>query len=1208
MSRYLTLLILIILIFPEIKVFSQKDTEFWFVAPEVSKYGSYNMDIPIYLRISTYDQASTVTVSEPANSSFTPIVVSIPASGFQTVDLSPFLDMVENKPPNTLLTYGIHIIATTPVSIYYEVASTYCNCNPEIFTLKGRNSVGTNFIIPTQNFFNNATGYTPVPYNAFDIVATLDNTILNITPTKPIVGHSAGVTFPVTLNRGQTWSGVATSQAAANHLWGTTVVSNNPIAITQTDDLLHGITGCADLVGDQIVPVEITGTDYVVIRGNLTNDGNRAFIVATQDNTNVYIDGSSTPIATLNKGQLYDHDITNPSASISASFPVYVYETSGFGCELGSALIPSINCNGSTQVVFTRTTNQQLGVQIATQTPYTSSFLLNGNSTMITTSDFAVVPGTGGNWQTANKTFSLSQIPVGTVVTITNTAGAFHLGLLIGDVGGGCSYGYFSDFAGLNLGPDVAVCQGNSATFDAGSGWSTYLWNTGATTQTITTGTAGQYWVKATNAQCIAYDTINLIVNNSPHPNLGPDISFCSGSMVTLSSTGGPYASYLWSTGSTLPTITVSTGGIYSLLVRSSNDCTGSDTIIVTREQTMPVSVTIGTPVHTVCAGTSVTYTATPINPGNAPVYVWKVNGSASGSNSNTFTYIPADGDIVSCDLTSSFGCTTNNPASSNQIAMTVMPVMPVSLSISGSVTTVCAGTAVTFTAAPVNPGNAPVYAWKVNGAAAGTNSSVFTYIPLNGDVVGCEMTSDLPCTTGNPAISNQLPITVTPVSAVSVSITASGNNVCSGTAVTFNAMPVNPGVLPVYEWKVNGSVALTGTTIFTYTPVNGDVVSFNLTSSLSCTTNNPATSNAETMNVISLLPVSVSISAPSYTVCAGTSSTFTAAAVNPGDAPVYAWKVNGLPAGSNSSVFTCIPLNGDVVNCQLASSLQCTTGNPANSNIEALTVNPLPAVSFNSCFDTISDLTAQPVLLKGGIPSGGSYSGPGVTGTYFNPSSAGPGIKTITYVYQNMYHCGASASRTINVLSSALFSCGQTMTDARDGKTYTTVRLGTQCWMETNLNFGNQLTASTHQTDNCQNEKYCYNNESTKCIEYGGLYQWDELMRYQSAPGSQGLCMAGWHVPTQAEWMILFNYYQNQALAGKPLQDTIISGFRAGESGLIYSNEVSALNGFATMFWTSTPSGTSKAISHGMNLINFSVSDYQSIRSNALPVRCIKD
>ena len=78
--------------------------------------------------------------------------------------------------------------------------------------------------------------------------------------------------------------------------------------------------------------------------------------------------------------------------------------------------------------------------------------------------------------------------------------------------------------------------------------------------------------------------------------------------------------------------------------------------------------------------------------------------------------------------------------------------------------------------------------------------------------------------------------------------------------------------------------------------------------------------------------------------------------------------------------------------------------------------------------------------------------------------------------------------------------------------------------------------------------------------------------------------------------------------MAGKPIQDSIISGFRAKESGVNYSNASWKFQGFGAIFWSSTPSGTYKAVSHGVNVINFSVSDYYANRSNAFGVRCVRD
>ena len=97
-----------------------------------------------------------------------------------------------------------------------------------------------------------------------------------------------------------------------------------------------------------------------------------------------------------------------------------------------------------------------------------------------------------------------------------------------------------------------------------------------------------------------------------------------------------------------------------------------------------PVSLTIVASANPVDAGTSVTFTATPVNGGASPTYQWKVNGTNAGTNSPTYSYVPSDGDIVSCMLTAAEVCTSGNPATSNTISMTVQTV-PANLLITGA-------------------------------------------------------------------------------------------------------------------------------------------------------------------------------------------------------------------------------------------------------------------------------------------------------------------------------------------------------------------------------------------------------------------------------------------------------------------------------------------------------------------------------------------
>ncbi|MEI6766977.1 MAG: T9SS type A sorting domain-containing protein [Bacteroidota bacterium] len=79
-------------------------------------------------------------------------------------------------------------------------------------------------------------------------------------------------------------------------------------------------------------------------------------------------------------------------------------------------------------------------------------------------------------------------------------------------------------------------------------------------------------------------------------------------------------------------------------------------------------------PGTTVGAGTVVLFTATPTNEGSSPVYQWKVNNVVVGSNAPTYSYIPLNGDYITCKLTSNLtgSCVTNNPATSNTLTMTV--------------------------------------------------------------------------------------------------------------------------------------------------------------------------------------------------------------------------------------------------------------------------------------------------------------------------------------------------------------------------------------------------------------------------------------------------------------------------------------------------------------------------------------------------------
>ncbi|MEI7982543.1 MAG: FISUMP domain-containing protein [Bacteroidota bacterium] len=75
---------------------------------------------------------------------------------------------------------------------------------------------------------------------------------------------------------------------------------------------------------------------------------------------------------------------------------------------------------------------------------------------------------------------------------------------------------------------------------------------------------------------------------------------------------------------------------------------------------------------------------------------------------------------------------------------------------------------------------------------------------------------------------------------------------------------------------------------------------------------------------------------------------------------------------------------------------------------------------------------------------------------------------------------------------TAACATCGQQIIDARDGKAYSTVLIGTQCWLAENLNVGVRIDGVQEQTNNGTIEKYCYNKDEANCAIYGDLYQWN--------------------------------------------------------------------------------------------------------------------
>jgi len=390
--------------------------------------------------------------------------------------------------------------------------------------------------------------------------------------------------------------------------------------------------------------------------------------------------------------------------------------------------------------------------------------------------------------------------------------------------------------------------------------------------------------------------TVQIIVN----PNLPASVSIgatattiCSGTSVTFTATptnGGTTPSYQWYVGATpvgtnsatYTTSTLTNGNVVSVVMTSNaTPClTGSpatsNTITMTVNPNLPASVSISATATTICAGTSVTFTATPTNGGTTPSYQWYVGATPVGTNSATYTTTTlANGNSVSVVMTSNATpCLTGSPATSNTITMTVNPNLPASVSIAASATTICAGTSVTFTATPTNEGTTPSYQWYVGAIPVGTNSATYTTTTLaNGNVVSLVMTSNAsPCLTGSPATSNTITMTVNPLPTASI-VGNNGPVVCSGSTITFT---------------------ITGTSgaVVTYNLNAGSSTTATLTGG-SATITVPSATVTQTLNLISV--------SDGCSAAIGTSSTVT---IESTTWDGTAWS-NGAPTSTKAAIFT---------------------------------------------------------------------------------------------------------------------------------------------------------------------------------------------------------------------------------------------------------------------------------------------------------------
>ncbi len=149
--------------------------------------------------------------------------------------------------------------------------------------------------------------------------------------------------------------------------------------------------------------------------------------------------------------------------------------------------------------------------------------------------------------------------------------------------------------------------------------------------------------------------------------------------------------------------------------------------------------------------------------------------------------------------------------------------------------------------------------------------------------------------------------------------------------------------------------------------------------------------------------------------ICNSDTLHLTANTTNAGTTPAYNWYLNGVFHGSSTGPsfdFTNLS-NGDMIYSSLRSDLDCAFPEMAFSDTVTVNVHPLTALQINPVGTLCS--TGNTVSLSA-TPTGGTFSGPGVTGNSFNPQATGSGTYTITYTYQDANSCMVTQDMNVQV------------------------------------------------------------------------------------------------------------------------------------------------------------------------------------------------
>jgi gliding motility-associated-like protein len=541
---------------------------------------------------------------------------------------------------------------------------------------------------------------------------------------------------------------------------------------------------------------------------------------------------------------------------------------------------------------------------------------LTGNNTICAGTTTQVThPLTGGIWYSSNPTVAVvsntglvTGISAGTTIItyeVTNSAGcaaAVNLTMTVNP----------QPIATISASGSTIFCEGGSVTLTASPGTS-YAWNTGDTTASISIYSSGTYNVIVTGANgcTTAANPKTVVVNATPIVSITANgaTSFCQGGSVVLTATPG--SQYLWSDNTTNQSITLTSSGNYSVTVTNNLGCTGTSNIVSVNVATSPTA-SITASATTICVGASTTLTA---NGGSGFTYLW-----SNGATTQAITVSPSATTTYTVSVTNANGCTSASAASQ---VITVNP-LPVA-SITASASAVCVGTSATLTASAGSS-----YLWSTGATTAAitvTPTSTTSYSVTVTNANGCSATSAVTTIGVNP-----LPVV------------AAGNDaaICEGSSTSLVASGA-----ATYVWSPSTGLSATNTASVTANPTA------TTTYTVTGTDANGCVNTDQVVVTVSPLPTA-SITASAATICVGASTTLTA---NGGTGFTYLWS-----NGATTQAITVSPSATTTYTVSVTNANGCTSASAAS---QVITVNPLPVASISAsasavCVGTSATLTAS--------------------------------------------------------------------------------------------------------------------------------------------------------------------------------------------------------------------------------------------------------